>query len=59
VNAYNLAVEVVFLHHDCVDALRILEGKKPKTSRAASGGVAHDGALADLTELRKVVFERV
>lgn len=56
---YNLAIEVVLFDHDSVHTFRIPEGKEAEPARAASRGVAHDGALADLAKLGKVVLERV
>jgi hypothetical protein len=50
-STYDFAVEVVLLHHDCVDALGIFEREEAETSGAAGGRVAHDGALANLAEL--------
>jgi hypothetical protein len=54
---YNLAIEVVLFDHDSVDTFRIPEGKKAEPARAASRGVAHDGAFADLAKLGEVVLE--
>lgn len=48
---YDLAIEVVLLYHDGVDAFGVSEGKEAKTSRTAGRRVAHDGTFADFTEL--------
>jgi hypothetical protein len=51
VKTYNLAIEIVLLHHHDVDALGVTEGEKAETSRAAGSRVTHDGAFADFAEL--------
>jgi hypothetical protein len=58
-DTYNLAIEIMLLDHDRVYALGVPEGEKAKSTGAASRSIAHDGALADLSELREVVFQRI
>lgn len=57
-HTYDFAIEIVFLHHDDVDTLGVLERQKAEASRAASSRVTHDGTFADLAELREVILER-
>jgi hypothetical protein len=49
----------VLLHHNDVDAFRVLESEETETSRASGGRVAHHGAFTNFTELREVALERV
>jgi hypothetical protein len=51
VETYNLAVEVVLLHHHDVDTLWVTEGEETKSSRATSSRVAHDSAFTNFAEL--------
>jgi hypothetical protein len=48
---YDLAIQVVLLYHDGVDALGVPEGEEAEASRASGSGVAHNSTFADLTEL--------
>lgn len=55
--AYDFAVEVVLLDHDCIDSLGVSEGQEAETARAATGAVAHDGAFENIAKLREVVAQ--
>lgn len=41
----NLPVEVVFLDHNNVHRLRVLEGEKAEATRTTCGPIAHNGAF--------------
>ena len=56
---YDLAIEMVFLDHNNIDALGVLEGKEAETSRTAGSTIAHDGAFDDFAELCEVVLQRL
>lgn len=55
---HDFAIQIVLLHHDSVDGLRIAEGQETKSTRATSGAIAHYGAFLDFAELREVISER-
>lgn len=57
VQTYDLAVQVVLLHHDSVDALWVLEGEETETARAPACAVAHDRAFYDFAKLGEIVLE--
>ena len=52
-STHNLPVQCVLLHHDRIDACRVLEGQESEATRSASR-VAHDGARIHLAKLLKV-----
>jgi hypothetical protein len=53
----DLAVEVVFLDHDDVDCLGVLEGQEAEAAGATGGAISHDCALDNFAELREVISE--
>ena len=58
-DTHHLAIEIVLADHDRVDRLGIDKVEKGKAARTPCKVVAHDGAVADLTELGEVAPERV
>jgi hypothetical protein len=54
---YDFPIQIVLLHHNNVDTLGVLEGQKPEAARTTSRAVSHDSALADLAELREIIFQ--
>ena len=53
VSTHNLPVQCVLLHHDRIDACRVLEGQESEATRPA-GRVAHDGTCVHFAKLLKV-----
>ena len=47
----NLAVELVFLHHDNVDGLGVSECEETETTRTSCRTITHDSALGDFAKL--------
>lgn len=56
---YDFTVEEVLFDHDNVDSLGVLEGEEPEASGATGVTITHHGALDNLSELRKVIAERL
>ncbi|KAH0194551.1 hypothetical protein KCU70_g241, partial [Aureobasidium melanogenum] len=48
---HDLAVKLVFLHHDDVDGLRVSESEETESARTSSCTITHDSALRDFAEL--------
>lgn len=48
---YNLAIQKMFLDHDNVDCLRVLEGQEAKATGPPRAAVSHYSALDDFSEL--------
>lgn len=51
---YDLAIQMVFLNHNNVHRLGVLESQETEASRSTGGTVSHDGALRNLAKLREV-----
>lgn len=48
---YDLAVKLVFLHHDDVNGLGISECEETETTRTSGCTIAHDSTLGDFAKL--------
>lgn len=54
---HDLAIKLMFLDHDNIDCLGVLESEEAKSAGTSGGAIPHHRTFDDLAKLREIVAQ--